>query len=336
MLIKSIIKSRILQHLVFWMFSILVITFSLKVSATPSKIDVIYALIFHITLWAACYLNLYLLVPKWLKSGIYAFYVFMIMLTILFFSWFFQYLFNSLIDFVLPNYFFISYFEFWDYALFLVVYLLITTLLKLARSWFTVSEIEAQRNAMELNLLKTQMNPHFLFNTLNTIYGLLIKEQSKVSGLILNLSDLLRYSLYSSEKECVDAQKEIDFIENYVALQSLRFENGVVLNIKGYFESFELTPLILLPLVENCFKHAGKNADGEFFINIDITKENRYLHLSIKNTCKTVDSNTKGIGLLNTKKRLDMVLKDNYKLEYNLDDGIYYLELKMKLWKAKK
>ncbi|MFB6316935.1 sensor histidine kinase [Saccharicrinis sp. FJH54] len=333
---RSLFKLRLLQHFAFWLTSIIVLTYLFKVSAQPAKIDVIFALIFHIPLWITVYLNLYILIPWLLRRNRYTGYGLGVIVLASGMAFFYQFLFNHLIDHILKGYFFISYFEYRDYILFLAGYILITTLIKLARGWFHLSEIESEKRNMELQLIKSQVNPHFLFNTLNTLYSEALNKDETLPASILNLSDMLRYSLYESGKPFVSAAKEADFISAYFKLQEKRFNNNnsnIDLRIVGKFDEMYIPPLVLLPFVENCFKHLSVNEKGSFFIHIIIRRHKNALEFVAENSFNEEERRFSkgGLGVDNALRRLDLLYKKNsYNFEKYETQSVYRVRLVLK------
>ncbi|MCK5840122.1 MAG: histidine kinase, partial [Bacteroidales bacterium] len=180
--------------------------------------------------------------------------------------------------------------------------LLFSTSIKITQEWYRnekqKQEIMNQQLISELSFLKSQVNPHFLFNTLNGIYSLANKKSDKTPGAIVTLSELMRHMLYESEKEFVDLDKEIEYLSNYIDLQKLRLSDDALLSfsIKGSMIGKMIKPMILIPFIENAFKH-GVAADGTD-IQIDINIGETDLSLNVKNSLSksnTKDS-TPGIG----------------------------------------
>ena len=172
-------------HLLFWSLSYYVLLHIFAGSSEIQKIDWIYTAIFMFTLVIAVLPNLYFLVPTLLSKKKYLAFLVAFVVSILLFSYFNYLLFDRLIDYVLPGYYFISYYSFWDIVKFFLVFLSATTLLKLSKEWFTLSEvrqkmarIEKEKVETELKALKNQVNPHFLFNTLNTLYATALEEKA--------------------------------------------------------------------------------------------------------------------------------------------------------------
>ncbi len=191
---------------------------------------------------------------------------------------------------------------------------------------------QLQLKEQELHYLKMQIHPHFLFNTLNTIYGFALKQSKHTPEIILMLSNLLDYILYQVNKPRVSLKEEVLHIKEYIELEKIRFQDTlkVLFTANEIEDKIEVAPMLLIPFVENAFKH-GSLIDG--FLNIEINidfKESR-LDFSIRNTVlktDTTDENT-GIGLENIKKRLDLNYKDNYELNIENKDNWHVVNLSL-------
>ena len=225
---------RILQHLLFWAISFTVLLYFFNTSNKIEKIDIIYTAIFHISLVTGVYLNLLVLIPLFLKKDRYLLYGLLLLAVIAGTAGFNLLTFNKLIDYVLPGYYFISYYEFNDILIFVIVYIGLTTLLKLSKSWFLLMEAdhrlmraEKEKINNELLALRSQINPHFLFNSLNSIYSLALHQSGKTPAAILKISDLMRYMLYEANEDKVLLKNELQFLENYFELQKLEFEVNI-------------------------------------------------------------------------------------------------------------
>ncbi|WP_241489669.1 sensor histidine kinase [Lacinutrix algicola] len=181
-----------------------------------------------------------------------------------------------------------------------------------------ILETQLKLKEQELNYLKIQIHPHFLFNTLNTMYGFALKKADETPEMILKLSNLLDYLLYQIDKPFVSLTEEINHIKDYISLEQLRFNDTLVVsfvsdNIK---ETTSIPPMLLMPFVENSFKH-GFIQNGTLKVKITISCESENLRFHIKNTSKVQSNNKHGIGLENIKKRLELLYKDQYTLEIN-------------------
>lgn len=188
----------------------------------------------------------------------------------------------------------------------------------------------------ELNLLKSQIHPHFIFNTLNNIYSYAVQKNNKTPDLIYRLSSFLSYNIYDSKSDSISLIKELEYIKSYIELEKIRYGDrlDVSINLFNPIESFNISPLLLLPIVENCFKHGFKSTIDRCWIRIDISVQQDSLVIKIENSIGT-DQNRKGqnrtgIGLENVRRRLDIVYPDNYEFKTTLLDGSFFCLLKIK------
>ena len=192
-------------------------------------------------------------------------------------------------------------------------------------------------NQMQLNALKGQLNPHFLFNTFNTLYGISLEFPDRTPDLIMKVSQLMRYQLESNSKQCVSLEDELDFINSYVQLEKERvgYRCDITYDCKIDNENaYKVSPMLLIAFIENAFKH-GTCAIEKCFVRIIITVENGLLHLHVVNSIpkkKTEVISTK-IGLKNTIERLNLIYGRDYKLDIQDDKNTYIVDLKLQLKK---
>jgi two-component system, LytTR family, sensor kinase len=180
-----------------------------------------------------------------------------------------------------------------------------------------VADLEAAHLRSELEILKNQINPHFIFNALNTIYYKIDRSNSVARALTEQFSALLRYQLYECNETTVEIEKEIGFIENYVGLQRERSGDLVRVSCSGFgsMTGFTIPPHVLAPLVENCFKHISRWDDRENFITLTCSLEERCFHFRALNSYDPAKkSEWCGIGLVNTRKRLELLCRDRFTL----------------------
>lgn len=204
---------------------------------------------------------------------------------------------------------------------------------------YRMQEMEAKQLKAELNLLKSQVNPHFLFNTLNNLFSIAQKNKDdETADGLLKLSQLMRYMIYESNVELVSLEKEITYIKNFIELQKLRFDNPellkVNLQITNNFKSIFICPMILIPFIENAFKH-GLSVEDHNMIDISLAIENKTLKLKVKNAISNLNTGTdkknSGIGLDNVKRRLNLVYPNRHVLSINSDKEFFYVDLKIEL-----
>lgn len=193
-----------------------------------------------------------------------------------------------------------------------------------------ILETQLQIKNQELYYLKKQIHPHFLFNTLNTIYGFALKQSKDTPEIILKLSNLLDYILYQVNKPKVSLNEEVLHIKEYIELEKIRFQDTLKVSFKSdaISEEIQVAPMLLIPFVENAFKH-GNLIDGFLTVEIAITFLNGKFNFSIKNTVLNADENQNesGIGLENIQKRLNLLYKDNYQLNIEKQDKWFCVNL---------
>jgi two-component system, LytTR family, sensor kinase len=186
---------------------------------------------------------------------------------------------------------------------------------------------------IKLKYLKTQIQPHFFFNTLNNLYALSLEQSDKVPDVIIKLSKLMEYVLYDIEgTKFVPLIKELDYIQNYIEIEKLRFENVMVsINLESDIDNVYVPPLLLISLIENAFKHGGINNEAlKIKINCKITPENKLVFEIINNFAHSQNENSKnGIGLSNTKKRLKLIFKNDYQLSHKIKFNFYIIRLQI-------
>ncbi|MEC3907745.1 histidine kinase [Tamlana sp. 2201CG12-4] len=193
-----------------------------------------------------------------------------------------------------------------------------------------ILETQLKLKEQELNYLKMQIHPHFLFNTLNTMYGFALKKADETPEMILKLSNLLDYLLYQVDKPFVLLSDEINHLNDYIELEKMRFNKTLNINflIKDISNDAQIAPMLLLPFIENSFKH-GHLKQGTLHINIKLFCKGNSILFLIENTSKHTELTTNGIGLDNIKKRLDLLYKDDYSLAIQNDEGLFRVNLKL-------
>jgi len=340
----KISKIRILQHILFWAVSFIVLLYFFNTSNKIEKIDIIYTVIFHVSLITGVYLNLLVLIPLFLKKDRYLLYLFSLVAVIGGTAGFNLLTFNKLIDYILPGYYFISYYEFNDILIFVIVYIGLTTLLKLSKSWFLLMEAdrkliraEKEKISNELIALRSQINPHFLFNSLNSVYSLALHQSAKTPAVILKISDLMRYMLYEANEEKVLLKNELNFIRNYFELQKLRSEDQaeIDLSVNGDARNQKIAPLLFLPFIENSFKHGVKGDPEAGFTRININIGDKDVELDVVNNKGKIDRIEKaefqGIGLQNARRRLELLYQGKHILLINDNNSSFEVKLKVDL-----
>lgn len=211
--------------------------------------------------------------------------------------------------------------------------------LKMTKEWFRnerlKNEMEKEKMASELAMLKSQINPHFLFNNLNNIYSLAIKKSEDAPKGIVMLSEMMRYVLYDSSADKISLSKEVEHLQNYIDLQKLRLKQGkkICFETEGDLEIKQIEPMLLEPFVENAFKHGDIfRQEGNICINLQVVGDE--LSFKVKNTVSRnghVKDKQSGIGLKNIEKRLDLLYPKRYQLNIEEKEGTFEVDLKLNL-----
>lgn len=218
------------------------------------------------------------------------------------------------------------------------LHILLSTVIKMYIEWNASfkkqKETETEQKTSELNFLKAQLNPHFFFNSLNTIYSLSIKKSDTTPTAVLNLADLMRYMLYETNKEKVRLTDELSYIESYIELQKLRLteNNKVLYEVEGNPHGISIPPLLFICFIENAFKHGVTTSRGsEISIKFSISdNEIRMLAVNDINPQATKDDRS-GLGIDNTLKRIKLYFPESYKLATYAENNKFYADLSIAL-----
>jgi sensor histidine kinase YesM len=312
---------RVLEHAILWIAAFCLIIYE-KPNATIHEYMYWIWILFNTALVVYC--NLFILLDRFFYRKKYLFYAISLVLLILTAS--------SVLFFTLPksnSFFNLGFFQ---HIINFVFVIILTSSVKFFREQnrkqSIINKLENSRLQTEVMLLKSQVNPHFLFNMLNNIYAVNLSDSNTANEMILQLSDILRFQLEASNSASISLSKEIEFVENYILLEKIRLNNTKVEIAKsGNFENFEITPLLVLPLVENAFKY-GKN---KFYFSFTLTgNEFIFIAENEKRQQKT-KKYSGGLGIENVKKRLELEYKNRFDFKITETNNIYNVELIIKL-----
>jgi sensor histidine kinase YesM len=301
----------------------------------------LYVIVFHLTIICAVYFNLKYLLVRYLNKSKFMKYLLGIVILLPVAAIANYSIFNFFIDKLFPSLFYISYFKIWELIFIIKVYLIISILVFLVIQYIEMLIVRRDAARNELSALKAQINPHFLFNNLNTIYSMASQKDDRTADVVLKLSDFLRYVLYDTSSETIPLQKEVEIIRTYVSLQKERVHPEITrieLTTEGKFKGAEITPLLLLPLAENCFKHGKGKHEGTIQIYISFNGK-QLIFITENNIALREKANAGengGIGINNVEKRLQLIYPEYHSLEYGEKDGVFRLELKIELNKGLK
>jgi two-component system, LytTR family, sensor histidine kinase AlgZ len=214
-------------------------------------------------------------------------------------------------------------------------------MLRFAKDWFEFEakkkEIENERLTAELTFLKAQINPHFLFNTLNNLYYLAYSKSENTTEVIAKLSQMMRYMIYESDHPQVLLSKEIDYMRSYISLERLRLNNQIPIKfeVEGNPETHKIAPLILIPFLENAFKHGVSGNDPAAWVNLSIKLQGKECIYTVENSkihsVNSDDRERSGIGLQNVKRRLELSYPGQHVLSINDQPNQFSIQLKLTL-----
>jgi sensor histidine kinase YesM len=338
---ERLIRSRFIVDLVFLVASYFVLISIFSGSSEWQVIDHLYTSIFLTTLMVSVTINDWIIRPKFLNTGKHGIFLLLTTGNILIAAFFNHLLFDQLIDYIFPGFYFISYYDYVDLVKFFFVFVALTTLIQLAWEWFQLQETrhrlvmtEKERINAELKALTNQVNPHFLFNSLTVLYSLALKNAAETPSAIIKLSDILRYVIYESAGGAVPLRSEIDLIHNYLELQRYRVEDAVKISFfrEVEDENVPVESMLFLPLIENSFKHGVKADVGNTFIDINLKSMQGHVTFRITNNKSPggpTGNTSGGIGLRNIQDRLKLMYAGRHRFNIFETEETFTVEMKL-------
>jgi two-component system, LytTR family, sensor kinase len=335
-------STEIIIHVLFWLFYI-----ANSMLLNDSHYVENYGMInigvkqttFFIIIISIFYINYIVLIPKYLSqrkyinylSGVVTLIVFSFLLYMIqtrFLDWYFKsgdYFFNN--GLLTLTYLFFQ----------IIFYLIVSTGAKFTMDWFNnlklKDELEREITESEIKLLKSQISPHFLFNTLNNLYSLVQRKSEHASDAVLMLSDLMRYMLKENTKEKIELVKEISYVKSFIELQRLRLSNPDIVKSEILIDNatVQISPMLLIPFVENTFKHADITSD-DALIEFKLELKKNVLFFTVDNNIKERNKDdTTGVGLVNVRRRLDLLYPNKYNLLIDNDNNKFHVKLELNL-----
>jgi len=199
------------------------------------------------------------------------------------------------------------------------------------QQWKWLKTLESKKSKAELSLLKSQINPHFFFNTLNNLYGLTVEKSDDAPNVVLKLSDMMRYTIYMGKEDLVPLKDEVEYLNNYIELHKIRYQKKVDIQFKhSNISDFQIAPLLYIIALENAFKHGVEKLTENAYIHISISTDTKNILFEIENNFeKSETKHIPGIGLNNLKQRLQLLYPKKHQLTIENNDSIYKLSLKL-------
>jgi hypothetical protein len=350
-IIKSIVNKKVLLHTLFWLTLLLIVYASENWQfGRATHWSMLFQFVVPFAIFAAIsYFNVYFLIVRFFSKKKYWQYTLLLFLTMtvgavvsllvkilsqkigllipdiwkyhdeLRFGYFFHILFGEFMVVAATTFFF-----------------LLVEWIRLQNVTIQLKEIESQKNQSELQILKAQINPHFLFNMLNNIYSHSLDNSPKTPEMILKLSSLMSYILYECQDEKVPVSSELEFIKNYLDLEKYRFEDqlDVRISIVEHKTEKRIVPLLLIPFIENAFKHGGNKGNNKKHVYVTVEIANNEIRFEIINSIDTAAENggmqkISGIGIENAKKRLELLYPGSYTLLIEKNNNEFRVNLKI-------
>ncbi|HPN39395.1 MAG TPA: histidine kinase [Melioribacteraceae bacterium] len=341
-------RKRIYLHILFWIGYLSYYTFQSGYYNNDYLEMFKGYLIYLPILLAATYFTNYYVVPKFLLTKQYFKFVIIFIISAIIFilsmkSVFWLYLapkyYNKmgLVGYYKAGFFYPTYLMAHAISIYFIVF--VFGFIKLTKRWFInnqiTQELKKEKLEAELKFLKAQMNPHFLFNVLNSLYALALKQSDKTADMILKLSAMMDYILYESKNDFILIEKELKLIYDYVELEKLRYGEKLNFNfiISGKTDNVYLPPLILFPFIENSFKHGVSNSVDHSYINVTLNLLESKIEFIIENNKpKYIINHQKkeGIGLNNVLKRLELIYQNKYTFEKSETENTFLIKLNIK------
>ncbi len=333
---------NLILHLLFWCTVLLFFTYFFGAGSKNYHDTLLFSLFLMPITIATTYVSIYKLIPDYLITkryflfGLYSFYTLVISTYLIMLSIFFSLIYLAKFEFsemnpLTKNILLVT------TAVYLVIFIVSafkllklnlqqTEKAKVLETKFLETRLKLKEQ--ELKYLKMQIHPHFLFNTLNTLYGFALKKADETPEMILKLSNLLDYLLYQADKPFVSLREEIDHIKDYIALEKMRFHDTLQVSIseENVTNQQQIAPMLFIPFVENSFKH-GKIINDVLEIEISITVENDTVHFIIGNGNNDMGQIDDGIGLTNIRKRLELIYENKYQLTIESKTESYSVKL---------
>lgn len=213
----------------------------------------------------------------------------------------------------------------------LTVPFFVLLLMWIYQQWKWLKTLEAKKSKAELSLLKSQINPHFFFNTLNNLYGLTIEKSDDAPKVVLKLSDIMRYTIYMGKEDEIALKDEIEYLKNYIELHKIRYQKKVnIIFNHSQNTDYQIAPLLFIIPLENAFKHGVESLTEDAFIHIDLKTDNGIILFNIENNFEARKTNKiVGIGIDNLKQRLKLLYPNKHKIQIEIKDAVYKLTLKI-------
>lgn len=339
--LASFFSQRPVYHAIGWIsFLLILVLAQLRAGEVPFGLALLNEVVNILFYAALVYFNLNYLFPNYLRKGQYFLYIGLLLLATLILTPLKLMLKFIILDQTSAD--LLNNFPAYFFSTFLVGSL--ATVGKMMTDWFRQNrerqELVTETMQSELRFLKSQINPHFLFNTLNSLYALTLKKSDAAPDIVIKLSEMMRYMLYECNEKTVPLSKEIAYIRNYLDLEKLRQQKDVSINmhVKGNVANQQIAPLMFMNFLENSFKHGLNSAISQGFVNIELEVLDNSVVFNIENSRGSVMPRSPdagrpsgGIGLVNVRRRLELLYPEKHELSIKKTPNSFAVALKLEL-----
>lgn len=330
--LERIIESRLLQNLLFWLF-FAVVPFSINLGHFGSAANMYTDIQYYVECAVLGYLNNLILMPRYFDRKKYGWYLILVLVMICSMT-----LLSTQVTLILspnyPNSLLGNMYEAIDFSLFVIAFGSGHLVRSYIQQTSQINQLQEDKLKTEIEFLKSQINPHMLFNTLNTIYSYSLSESKKTPEMILKLSGIMRYMLYETDEAKVTLAKELAYIKDYVSMQELRIgsRGSIQMQVTGSPEGLMIAPMLMIAFIENSFKHSMDTMSSHIMIAIHFVIDQEGLQLEVTNNYEEVDKELiGGIGNENVKKRLELIYPGRHELSVQKEKQTYRVNLRLKL-----
>lgn len=332
-------RLSLIFQLCFWIL-LLALQMVMATNFLPSKVALVFAGMNTLLAMVMFYANSFWIFPQFFEKRRFTLYIIINVGLMILLAHFFFIVDNFLVDnfrmnmpeHELPRFF--QYFRVFTMLIFIFFTSLSFSLIrKVAENESMQKILSKEKSDTEIRLLKAQINPHFIFNSLNNIYSLTYSKSDEAPGAVLKLSEMLRYVYYDCNRDEVTLGAEIEYIRNYMAFQQMKSSHAQDIDLlaEGINESFRIAPMLFIPFVENAFKYSKIEDEQEAWVRMKLSTVDRELYFQIRNTHpKNGQKAGSGMGVENVRNRLELTYPGAFHLDIKDEDGVFEVQMKIK------
>ncbi len=343
MIIQRLFRNKLIYHYLFWI--LIIVSYFVAHTDYIEKVGWtdFFLTIFlrHVLLMFLVYANINFLLPRFYKKNkhlVYYSLLIVLMASFILLQWIYV-RYSPFISGSQKEISEILNFSFWDSLLTALRFTVFAIILKLSIEWYDQNDrlksMQIEKLQADINFLRTQINPHFLFNTLNSLYALALKKSDETPNAVMLLSKMMSYMLYESNELYVPLNMEVENMKNFIEIEKIRMGKNLQIKFetKGDLGHVRIAPHLFLPFVENAFKHGSDNKSGKVNIEIELHVKANSIHFTIVNSKEDHENKQRdgsGLGLKNAKRRLELFYREHYILNIQNNENQFKVDLNLK------